>query len=62
MPVTISLVVLLGVILTVLLRTRTLGAGSALVAVGFGFFLAATGAADPINDFISAVLTAISGT
>ncbi|MFF4493399.1 hypothetical protein [Streptomyces sp. NPDC001546] len=61
MAVTLSLVVLLGVVLAVMLRTRHLGAGTAAVAVGFGFFLADTGASDAIHTFVAALTGSISG-
>ncbi|MFI8425094.1 hypothetical protein [Streptomyces sp. NPDC085479] len=59
MAVTISLVVLFGLVLFFLLRSRSLGYGSAFIAAGFGFFLASTGAAGPINQLANAVLDAI---
>ncbi|MBW1604189.1 hypothetical protein JJV70_19210 [Streptomyces sp. JJ66] len=59
MAVTLSLVLIFGLILFMLLRSRTLGAGSAFIAASFGFFLASTGAAGPINDFFTAVINAI---
>lgn len=59
MAVTISLALLFGALLALLLKTRTLSAGSAFVAAGFGYFLAATGAAGPINDFTTAVIAAL---
>ncbi|WP_069815332.1 hypothetical protein [Streptomyces sp. TP-A0874] len=59
MAVTISLALLFGALLALLLRTRALGAGSAFVAVMFGFYLASTGAADTVNSLMSAVVTAL---
>ncbi|MFE4061158.1 hypothetical protein ACFXP3_33525 [Streptomyces sp. NPDC059096] len=59
MALTVSLVVLLGVVLLLLLRSRSLGWGSATVAAGFGFSLASTGAADPINTLATALIAAI---
>ncbi|MEV5007160.1 hypothetical protein [Streptomyces sp. NPDC055692] len=59
MAVTISLALLFGALLALLLRTRSLGAGSAFVAVMFGFYLASTGAADTVNSLMSAVITAL---
>ncbi|MGW5420697.1 hypothetical protein [Streptomyces sp. NPDC003943] len=59
MAVTISLVFLFGLVLFFLLRSRTLGYGSAFIAAGFGFFLASTGAAGPVNNLTAAVLAAI---
>ncbi|MGW2508476.1 hypothetical protein ACWC0A_03395 [Streptomyces scopuliridis] len=59
MALTISLVALFGLVLFFLLRSHSLGWGSAFVAVGFGFFLASTGAAGPINELATAVINAI---
>ncbi|WP_030382329.1 MULTISPECIES: hypothetical protein [unclassified Streptomyces] len=59
MAVTISLALLFGALLALLLRTRSLSAGSAFVAVMFGFYLASTGAADTVNQLMSAVVTAL---
>lgn len=47
MAVTVSLVLLFGLVLFFLLRSNSLGYGSAFIAVMFGFFLASTGAPDP---------------
>jgi hypothetical protein len=57
--VTISLVLLFGLVLFFLLRSNTLGYGSAFIAVMFGFFLASTGASEPINELTTAVINAI---
>ncbi|GAA1173481.1 hypothetical protein GCM10009654_33490 [Streptomyces hebeiensis] len=59
MAVTVSLVLLFGLVLFFLLRSNSLGYGSAFVAVMFGFFLASTGAAEPINELATAVIEAI---
>ncbi|WP_371527236.1 hypothetical protein OG302_14820 [Streptomyces sp. NBC_01283] len=59
MAVTVSLVLLYGLILFFLLRGKTLGYGSAFIAVMFGFFLASTGAAGPVNELTTAVISAI---
>ncbi|QEV07796.1 hypothetical protein [Streptomyces prasinus] len=58
MAVTVSLVLLFGLVLFFLLRSHSLSAGSAFVAAGFGFFLASTGAAEPINNLATAVINA----
>jgi hypothetical protein len=58
--VTISLALLFGVLLALLLKFRSVGAGSAFIATGFGFFLASTGAAGPINQITADLLTAVS--
>ncbi|MEV6328526.1 hypothetical protein [Streptomyces sp. NPDC051909] len=59
MVITVSLVALFGLVLFFLLRAGNLGYGSAFIAVGFGFFLASTGAADPINQLTNDVIDAI---
>ncbi|MFG2841270.1 hypothetical protein ACGFYE_40570 [Streptomyces zaomyceticus] len=61
MVVTVSLVALFGLVLFFLLRSRTLGAGAAFIAAGFGFFLASTGAAHPINQLTQSLIEAASG-
>ncbi|WP_405507617.1 hypothetical protein OG323_14690 [Streptomyces cyaneofuscatus] len=59
MAVTVSLVLLFGLVLFFLLRSKSLGAGSAFIAVMFGFFLASTGASEPINELTTAVINSI---
>ncbi|MFE9687024.1 hypothetical protein [Streptomyces sp. NPDC006285] len=59
MAVTISLALLFGFVLFMLLRSNTLGAGSAFVAVMFGFYLASTGAADTVNQLMTALFNAL---
>ncbi|MFE0137762.1 hypothetical protein ACFWY6_40325 [Streptomyces sp. NPDC059037] len=59
MAVTVSLVLLFGLVLFFLLRGKSLGFGSAFIAVMFGFFLASTGAAGPVNELTAAVINAI---
>ncbi|MEW1757815.1 hypothetical protein AB0393_15025 [Streptomyces cyaneofuscatus] len=59
MAVTLSLVALFGLVLFFLLRSRSLTPGSAFTATGFGFFLASTGAAGPINEMAAALIDAL---
>ncbi|WP_405635994.1 hypothetical protein OG543_14050 [Streptomyces sp. NBC_01178] len=59
MAVTVSLVLLFGLVLFFLLRNNSLGWGSAFIAVMFGFFLASTGASTPINELTTAVINSI---
>ncbi|MEU2492763.1 hypothetical protein [Streptomyces sp. NPDC007883] len=59
MAVTVSLVLLFGLVLFFLLRSHSLSAGSAFTAAGFGFFLASTGAAGPINEMAEAIVRAV---
>lgn len=58
MAVTISLALPFGFVLF-MLRSKTLGPGSAFVAVMFGFYLASTGAADTVNQLMSAIVNAL---
>lgn len=55
MALTVSLVVLAGLVVLILLRTGYLRIWPGLAAVLFGFTLASTGVAPTINDAISAV-------
>nr|WP_163017260.1 hypothetical protein [Streptomyces chartreusis] len=55
MVVTVSAVVLLGIIVFILLRGGSVRAWPALACTGFGYFLASTGAAPVIADVISTV-------
>ncbi|MFJ7527706.1 hypothetical protein ACIQ1S_22585 [Streptomyces griseus] len=59
MAVTLSLVALFGLVLFFLLRSGSLKPGSAFTATGFGFSLATTGAAGPINEMAAAIVDAI---
>ncbi|MEU2233017.1 hypothetical protein [Streptomyces vietnamensis] len=60
MAISLSLVALFGLVLFFLLRSRTLGPGAAFIAAGFGFFLASTGAARPINQLTESLIQAVS--
>ncbi|MEU6115384.1 hypothetical protein ABZ840_12765 [Streptomyces sp. NPDC047117] len=60
MELSLSVVVLLAIILIVLLRNKSLKWGPALVAVLFGFFLAATGIAPSVNRFFASVADTIN--
>ncbi|MEU7088059.1 hypothetical protein [Streptomyces achromogenes] len=55
MAVSISAVVLLGIIVVVLIRGGYVRLAPALACTGFGFFLASTGAAPVITSAISAI-------
>ncbi|MEU6659592.1 hypothetical protein [Streptomyces sp. NPDC046821] len=59
MAVTLSLVFLFGLVLFFLLRSGSLTPGAAFTAAMFGFFLASTGAAGPINNLANALIHAI---
>ncbi|GBQ04384.1 hypothetical protein SSP531S_58790 [Streptomyces spongiicola] len=60
MVLTIPLVLLLAAVLALLLRFRAVGAGAAVAAALFGFYLADTGAADTVNELVTAVTTALA--
>ncbi|MDF4250447.1 hypothetical protein [Streptomyces sp. WMMB303] len=60
MAVTISLVFIFALVLGLLLRSKSLGPGSAFVAAGFGYFLASTGASGPINQLAAALADAVA--
>lgn len=60
MAISLSVIVLLGVILFVMIRGGSLKAGPAVVAVLFGFFLAATGMAPAINSTLTSAANALA--
>ncbi|MGV9938369.1 hypothetical protein [Streptomyces sp. NPDC003401] len=60
MVITIPLVLLLAAVLALLLRFRAVGAGAAVAAALFGFYLADTGAADTVNELVTAVTGALA--
>ncbi|MDT0307593.1 hypothetical protein RM780_11535 [Streptomyces sp. DSM 44917] len=55
MVITFSLALLFGVIMFFLIRGGAIRWGPAIVAILFGFSLASTGAADPIQNFLESV-------
>ncbi|MFE9662144.1 hypothetical protein [Streptomyces sp. NPDC005955] len=59
MAVTISLVALFGLVLFFLLKGGSLTPTAAFTATGFGFFLASTGAADPIIHLTTTLINTI---
>ncbi|MBI0297129.1 hypothetical protein JBE04_22330 [Streptomyces sp. PRKS01-29] len=61
MVITIPLVLLLAVVLALLLRFRALGAGAAVAAALFGFYLAGTGASDNVTQLVTAITGALAG-
>ncbi|MFD4697766.1 hypothetical protein [Streptomyces niveus] len=61
MVLTMSALALLGLFLVLLLRFKSLGVGAAVVAVLFGFYLARTGAADSVDQIMTALSDAIRG-
>ncbi|MFE1936476.1 hypothetical protein ACFW95_40075 [Streptomyces sp. NPDC059474] len=60
MAVSLSTVVLLGIVLFFMLRQRVLSPGGASVAALFGFCLASTGMAPTITDAIGSIADELS--
>jgi 4-hydroxybenzoate polyprenyltransferase len=58
--ISLSVVLLLGVVLVVMIRSKSIKPGPAVVAVLFGFFLASTGMAPSINRFLDSVADMIN--
>ena len=55
MALSVSLVLLLGILVIVLVRGKSVKPGPAIVCVLFGFFLASTSVAPSINRFMTGV-------
>ncbi|MFG2589323.1 hypothetical protein [Streptomyces sp. NPDC048438] len=60
MAISLSVVLLLGIVLVVLIRGGSIKGGPAVVAVLFGFFLASTGMAPSINRFMNSIADTIN--
>ncbi|WP_344562157.1 hypothetical protein [Streptomyces axinellae] len=60
MAISLSVVLMLGVILVVMIRSKSIKAGPAVVAILFGFFLASTGMAPSINRFLNSIAHTIN--
>ncbi|MHA6759944.1 hypothetical protein [Streptacidiphilus sp. PAMC 29251] len=56
----VSAVVLLGILLIVFIRNKSMKLGYAILAALFGFFLDKTSAAAPIQDFLNQLATTIN--
>ncbi|MEV7236490.1 hypothetical protein AB0N06_21615 [Streptomyces sp. NPDC051020] len=59
MAISLSVVLMLAIILVVLIRSGSIKAGPAIVAVLFGFFLASTGMAPSIDRFMNSIAETI---
>jgi hypothetical protein len=59
MAFSISALALFGVLLMLLMRYRALGAGAAIIALLFGFYLARSSAAPSVDQIMSALRDAI---
>lgn len=55
MALSISLVLVLGIVVVLLIRSESVKPGPAIVCVLFGFFLASTSIAPNINRFVTGV-------
>ena len=55
MVFSVSALVLFAIILTILIRNKSLKLGHAVLGALFGFFLAQSSAASPIQDFLSQI-------
>ncbi|WP_055534836.1 hypothetical protein [Streptomyces graminilatus] len=60
MAISLSVVLMLGIILVVLIRGGSIKTGPAVVAILFGFFLASTGMADDIQRFLNSIADTIN--
>ncbi|MGW2558890.1 hypothetical protein ACWCXB_06505 [Streptomyces sp. NPDC001514] len=60
MAISLSVVLLLAIILVVMVRGGSIKAGPAIVAALFGFFLASTGMAPSINNFLNSLADSIN--
>ena len=60
MILNISAVLLFGVASVLAVKTRSAGAGAAVVLFLFGFFVAGTGAYEPIHNLVQASADALS--
>ncbi|MFI0896845.1 hypothetical protein [Streptomyces sp. NPDC020983] len=60
MVISLSAALLLAVVLFVMIRSKTIKVGPAIVAALFGFFLASTDMAPDINRFLNSVADTIN--
>ncbi|MDI9884235.1 MULTISPECIES: hypothetical protein [Streptomyces] len=60
MAISLSVVLLLAIILVVMIRGGSIKAGPAIVAALFGFFLASTGMAPAIDNFLDSLADSIN--
>ncbi|MBT2368369.1 hypothetical protein J7E88_24350 [Streptomyces sp. ISL-10] len=60
MAISLSVVLLLAIVLVVLIRSGSIKPGPAIVAALFGFFLASTGMAPPIERFMNSIAETIN--
>ncbi|MDJ0340121.1 hypothetical protein QMK19_06005 [Streptomyces sp. H10-C2] len=60
MAISLSVVLLLGVILVVMIRGKSIKLGPAIVAALFGFFIASTNMAPSVNRFLTSLADTIN--
>ncbi|MEU3459975.1 hypothetical protein ABZ721_08445 [Streptomyces sp. NPDC006733] len=60
MAISLSVVLLLGVILVVMIRGKSIKVGPAIVAALFGFFIASTSMAPSVNRFLTSLADTIN--
>ncbi|AWK08675.1 MULTISPECIES: hypothetical protein [Streptomyces] len=60
MAISLSVVLLLAIILVVMIRGGSIKAGPAIVAALFGFFLASSGMAPSIDNFLNSLADSIN--
>ncbi|MFE7135947.1 hypothetical protein ACFVIM_34370 [Streptomyces sp. NPDC057638] len=60
MAISFSVVLLLGIVLVLMIRSGTLKGGPSIVAILFGFFLASTGMAPSIQRFLDSIADTIN--
>ncbi|MBW1601101.1 hypothetical protein JJV70_03075 [Streptomyces sp. JJ66] len=60
MAISLSVVLLLAIVLVVMIRGGSLKAGPALVAALFGFFLASSGMAPTIQNFLDSIAASLN--
>ncbi|MCH0542745.1 hypothetical protein I3F58_24930 [Streptomyces sp. MUM 203J] len=60
MAVSLSVVLLLGIVLVVMIRGGSVKTGPAVVAALFGFFLASSGLGPTISNFLNEIAASIS--
>lgn len=61
MTATFAVVLILGIAVAALLKFRVVGFGAFVLVALFGFYLADTGAADSINQLVTAFTDAAAG-
>lgn len=60
MAISLSVVLLLGIILVVMIRGKSIKVGPAIVAALFGFFIASTNMAPSVNRFLTSLADTIN--